>query len=839
MKKILRFSYSTILVLFINILFSGQLQAQPRPVMNSGELQLALDKLNVLGSVLYIAAHPDDENNALLAYFAKGKLVRTGYLSLTRGDGGQNLLGTEQGDLLGVLRTQELLQARKIDGAEQYFSRAVDFGFSKSAKETLDFWGKDKILSDVVWVIRKFRPDIIITRFQGTKADGHGNHTASEMLAAEAFKLSGDSTKFPEQLKYVKPWQAKRILWNAWLPLLEKRKADLSKLLKVDVGGYNSLLGESYTEIAAQSRSMHKTQGFGSSSSFGEAINYFVPIEGAPAANDIFDGIDMSWNRVKGGEVIGTLLAEADKEFHPENPSSILPILLKTYGEMKKIDDNYWVKEKKKELFEVIRSCAGIFIEADASDYTVSPGDGLSVRSSIINRSNFPFQLEKVEVTDQTNTVYENSELKNEKLLPVNLTCKIPENAEYSQPYWLRKEHTIGDYIVTDQRLIGKAENDPPLIARFYAKAGSETLTFSTPVQYKWTDPVKGEEFRPLVIEPKVLINLKDKVYLFPTSKQRDVSFILKSGENNLSEVLKIEVPKGWQVEPNQIKYTFKKKYDEHVFNFKITPPDHYSEGYVNAYSVSDGKTYSMGESVINYSHIQRQTVFYPSKAKIIRLDLKKVINNIGYIMGPGDEVPQILKELGYNVTMLNDNDIETKNLSDFDAIVTGIRLYNTDKQISFEQPKLLKYVEDGGTLVVQYNKFFDLVTDKIGPYPFHISNDRVTDENSKVTFLDKNNPILNYPNKITEDNFNGWIQERGLYFADKWDKNYTPVISCHDPDESSKDGGLLFTHFGKGVFIYTGYDWFRELPGGVSGSYPIFINMISAGKYYNSDKTK
>ena len=837
--KILSTSISIIFILLINISESNFVQAQPKPVMNSGELQLALKKLNVLGSVLYIAAHPDDENNALLAYFAKGKLLQTGYLSLTRGDGGQNLLGTEQGDLLGVLRTQELLQARKIDGAKQYFSRAVDFGFSKSAQETLDFWGKEKILSDVVWVIREFKPDIIITRFQGTKADGHGNHTASEILAAEAFKLSGDSTKFPEQLKYVRPWQAKRILWNAWLPLLEKRKTDLSKLLKVDVGGYNPLLGKSYTEIAAESRSMHKTQGFGSSSSFGEAINYFVPIAGSPAVNNIFEGIDMSWNRIKGGEKIGKLISEANEEFRPGNPSAIIPVLLKAYAEMKTIDNDYWVKEKEKELVEVIRSCAGIFVEADASDYTVSPGDKINVASSIINRSNFPFILERVDVTEQEKSMNENSELKNEKIVPVDLTCKIPVDAEYSQPYWLRKEHTIGDYEVDDQRLIGKAENDPPLLAKFFVKAGNEELIFKTPVQYKWTDPVKGEEFRPLVIAPKVLINLKDKVYLFPTSNERKISFILKSSENNLTGIFKINVPKGWNVEPDQKSFTFKKKYDEQIFNFQVTPPDNFSEGYLTAEAITGNKSYSLGESIINYSHIQRQIVFYPSKVKIIRLDLKKVINNIGYIMGPGDEVPPILSELGYHVTMLTENDLETKNLTDFDAIVTGIRLYNTDKQISFEQPKLLKYVENGGTLVVQYNKFFDLVTDKIGPYPFHISNDRVTDENSKVTFLDKENPILNFPNKITENNFNGWIQERGLYFADSWDKNYTAVISCHDPEETPKEGGILYTHFGKGVFIYTGYDWFRELPGGVSGSYPIFVNMISAGKFYYRQQSK
>ncbi len=838
MQKIIS-SYAGTLFILLVIFNINTIKAQPAPVMNSSQLKLAIEKLNVLGSVLYIAAHPDDENNALLAYFAKGKMLRTGYLSLTRGDGGQNLLGTEQGDLLGVLRTQELLQARKIDGAEQYFSRAVDFGFSKSAEETLKFWDKKKILSDVVWVIRKFRPDIIITRFQGTKADGHGNHTASEILAAEAFKISGDSTKFHEQLKYVKPWQPKRILWNAWLPILQRQHVDLSKLLKIDVGGYNSLLGKSYTEIAAESRSMHKSQGFGSSSSFGQSINYFVPIDGAKAVKSIFDGIDMTWNRVPNGDKIGALLLKANKEFNPDKPSQIIPVLLNALNEMDQIKNNYWVEEKKKELLNVIRSCAGIFIEADASDYTVSPGDEIKVTSSIINRSTFPFKLDKVEVSYQKKENLINEELKDEKLISVNTDCLVPSDAGYSQPYWLRNEHGIGSYNIDDQCLIGLAENPPALTAMFFVNAGNEKLIFSTPVYYKWTDPVKGELFRNLIIAPKVIINLKDKVYLFPNSNAREVSFQLTSNENNLNGLLKAKVPKGWKVSPEQIPFIFKNKYDENIFNFQVTPPDNFSEGKIFAFANVEGKVLSLGEDIISYSHIPTQTVFYNSEAKVIKLDVKKVVNNIGYIMGPGDEIPPILKELGYNVTMLTDNDIETKDLSQFDAIITGIRLYNTDKLISFEQPKLLNYVQDGGTLVVQYNKFFDLVTDKIGPYPFHISNDRVTDENSAVTFLDKDNPILNYPNKITEDDFNGWIQERGLYFADSWDKNYSPVIECHDPGEPEKEGGLLFAHYGKGVFIYTGYDWFRELPAGVAGSYPIFINMISAGKYYKQENSK
>ncbi len=826
---------------FIFFLTGSYSFCQPNPVMNSSGLKLALDKLNVLGSVLYIAAHPDDENNALLAYLAKDRKLRTGYLSLTRGDGGQNLVGTEQGDMLGVLRTQELLAARRIDGAEQFFSRAIDFGFSKSAKETLDFWGKEKILSDIVWIIRKFRPDVIITRFQGTKEDGHGNHTASEILAAEAFKISGDSTKFPEQLepkahqplaeKYVKPWQAKRIVWNAWLPILKRHNTDLSKLVKINVGAYNPMLGESYTEIAAKARSMHKSQGFGSRARLGNMPDYFVPINGKPAGHDIFEGINLTWSRVTGGKMIGALLKEADEKFNPSKPEEIIPVLLKAYKEMQNLKNNYWIPVKEKELLNVIRSCAGIWIESFADDYSAVPGEKVEINSHIINRSSFPFTLKKVEVTYQKNSKDENIKLTDNEMAEVKSEIEIPDDAEYSQPYWLRKPHGPGDYVVDDQTLIGKPENDPALTAVFYIEAGNEILKFNTPVIYRWTDPVNGEEFRDVVIVPPAAINIEDKVYLFPSDGERKINITLTANESNVSGMLKLNVPQGWEVAPSEQSFTLKNKNDELPLTFSVKPPKTASVAELSAEAVIGGRTIDVGMVSINHSYIPIQTLFPKAQTKLIRLDIKKVINNIGYIMGPGDKVPNNLTELGYNVTMLKPGNLATANLSKFDAIITGIRLYNTNPQMEFEQPELLNYVKDGGTLVVQYNKNFDLVTNNIGPYPFHISAERVTDETSKVTFTDPESSLLNYPNKITGKDFDGWIQERGVYFADTWDPEYKTVIECSDPGEQPLKGGIIYAHYGKGVFVYTGYDWFRELPAGVPGAYRIFVNLISAGK--------
>jgi LmbE family N-acetylglucosaminyl deacetylase len=818
-----------IFILFISV--SNQSLSQTVGVMNSSELKLALNKLNTLGTILYIAAHPDDENNALLTYFAKGKLLRTGYLSITRGDGGQNLIGSEQGDLLGVTRTQELLAARRIDGAEQFFTRAIDFGYSKSADETFNFWGKQKILSDVVWVIRNFRPDVIVTRFHGTKEDGHGHHTASEILAAEAFKLAGDPAAFPEQLQYVKPWQSKRILWNAWLPALERTKEDISKLLKADVGAYNPLLGKSYTEIAAESRSMHKTQGFGSSPQLGESINYFMLLSGAKANTDLFDGINLTWNRIPGGEKAGRLLEEANKKFNPENPMEIIPILLKALKEMDNVNDEYWIPFKKKELLEIIKSCLGIYIESTASDYSAVPGEEVKITSEIINRSDYPITLKKIETTNQIIEKDLNQILAKGSLTKVNSSVKIPANAEYSQPYWLKDRPGLGDYIISDQLIIGKAENNPPLKTIFEVSTGAQTFQFNIPVVYKWNDPVKGEQSRPFIIVPPVAINMGDKDYLFPTSKERKITITLTANSENISGTLKLNLPDGWQADSVQKEFVLTHKHDELPVSFTLEPPISNSNVDFTVEAHVNNQTIRQGMISINYPHIPIQTLFPRSEAKLIRLDVKKVINNVGYIMGPGDDVPQSLTELGYNVTLLSDNEIENENLSKYDAIVTGVRVYNTRQEIVNEQPKLLNYIKNGGTLIVQYNKNFDLITDKIGPYPFHISNQRVTDESSKITFLDTLCPFLNYPNKITEDDFNNWIQERGIYFADQWDSHYKTVIACHDPGEESLKGGLIYTKYGKGIFIYTGYVWFRELPSGVPGAYKIFVNLISAGK--------
>src|SRR5437763_6433538 len=455
---------TTVFLLLLFFLLAPTHAQQPAPP-DAAETELSLRQLGVVGSVLYVGAHPDDENTALLAYLARGRGVRTAYLSLTRGDGGQNLLGTEKGELLGLVRTQELLAARRIDGAEQFFTRAIDFGFSKSPEEALRIWGHDEVLSDVDCAIRRFRPDVIITRFPTTGEGGHGHHTASAILAVEAFDAAGDPARFPEQLKYVEVAKPKRLLWNSLNFRPGEKPKDADKLLSVDVGAFNPLLGKSYTEIAADSRTMHKSQGQGTPARRGSARNYFVHIKGEPATKDLFDGVDLTWRRVRGGEAVGQILSEAAQKYDASNPQAILPLLVRAYAllsnmETSKTPADPLVFEKRKELGEVIRACAGLFIEATASEPYATPGGQVKITTTLVNRSDFPLRLVDLGLLGSGPTSA-NAELKNNQTVTQELTQTAP--GDYSQPYWLRKEPGKGLYTVKDQTLIGAPENSPPL----------------------------------------------------------------------------------------------------------------------------------------------------------------------------------------------------------------------------------------------------------------------------------------------------------------------------------------------------------------------------------------
>lgn len=803
---------------------------QPSESLNSSEIKIALQRLNTLGSVLYIAAHPDDENTAFLAFYNYSEHLRTGYLALTRGDGGQNLIGDEQGDLLGVIRTQELLQARSVDGAEQFFTRAVDFGYSKNPEETLKKWDKEKILSDVVWVIRKFRPDVIVTRFPTNGLGTHGHHTASAILAVEAFNLSNDPNAFPEQLKYVQLWQPKRIFWNAWTPALNSLGVNPDTLIKINLGEYNDLLGRSYTEISAESRTMHKSQGFGASGRRENLYNYFLQLEGEPARENLFEGVDLSWNRVKGSQKVSMLLKKAEQEFDFENPSKIIPLLTDAYFELQKLDDKYWVEIKSQELITVIKSCAGIWAEAVTDENLVPPGSELKVNAGFVVRTDVPVILKSIQVDDQVSDSTLNSNLVKGEMISVERKILINKDANYSQPYWLAESKHEDTYIVEDQNLIGQPKTDYPIYANFYTEINGVEIGFRIPVFYRNNDPVKGEVYKRLEIVPEAVVNFDKSLYLEKNNEVKEINVFVRNFKDNLSGKVKLKTDNGWDISPAEFQFDFKNKGSEQEFKFLIRSTNSDYSGLIRAELFIDDKVLSKSLISIAYPHIQPQTVLFDAEAKILKLDIKKsTVSRIAYIMGSGDKIPELLRDLGFTVDVFNGEPLTSELLHNYDVVITGIRAYNTNQRLATDQNNLLKFVENGGTMIVQYNTLGDLVAEP-SPYQLKISRDRVTEEDSPVSVLDENNKVINYPFKITLEDFNGWIQERGLYFPDEWDEKFDPLLEMNDTGESPKDGSLLLANYGKGVFIYTGLSFFRQLPAGVEGAYRLFINLLSVG---------
>jgi LmbE family N-acetylglucosaminyl deacetylase len=804
--------------------------SQPAESLNSSEIKLALKKLNTLGTVLYVAAHPDDENTAFLTYFNYAKHLRTGYLSFTRGDGGQNLIGEEQGDLLGVIRTQELLQARNIDGAEQFFSRAVDFGYSKTPEETLEKWGKNEMLSDIVWVIRKFKPDVIVTRFPPNGLGTHGHHTTSAILAVEAFSLAGDPNSFPDQLKFVQPWQPKRIFWNAWTPALNSMGISSDTLIKINFGEYNNLLGRSYTEISAESRTMHKSQGFGASGRRENLYNFFLQLEGELASNDLFDDIDLSWKRVKGSEKISKLLTQAEVEFDFENPEKIIPFLVKAYTELQKLENKYWVEIKSDELLKVIKSCAGIWTEAVTEENLLSPGSETNVTAGFVVRSDLPLTLKSIQIDYQKNDSTLNSQLVNGEMISVERKISIPLDTKYSQPYWLEEGNHKDIYIVKDQNLIGKPKTDYPLYAKFKVEFSGNETTFNTPVFYRKNDPVEGEVYKRVEIVPEAVATFDKELYLVKNGEEKEISVLVNSVKGNVNGKLKLITEQGWNISPAFYDFSFSEIGQEQEFKFKVNSTNNNLSTNLNAELDVDKKKLTNSLVTINYPHIQPQTVLPEASAKILKLDFqKKTVEKIAYIMGSGDKIPDLLRDLGFYVDVSTKEPITTELLQNYDVVIAGIRAYNTYQRLSTDHKNILKYVENGGTFIVQYNTTGDLITDP-APYKLTISRDRVTEEDSHVLITNPNHHLMNYPFKINQTDFDGWIQERGLYFPNDWDEKFVPVLEMHDKSEDPKKGSLLITKYGKGNFIYTGLSFFRQLPAGVEGAYKLFINILSAG---------
>jgi LmbE family N-acetylglucosaminyl deacetylase len=792
-----------------------------------------LQSFREMGSVLYIAAHPDDENTLLIAYLARGRNYRTAYLSLTRGDGGQNVLGPEFGEELGVARTQELLAARRLDGGHQFFSRAVDFGFSKDYRKTLNIWDKQQVLSDVVRVIREFRPDVLITRFSPVPGGTHGHHTASTVLALEAFKLAGDTNAFPDQLRDLAPWQPKRILWNEGG---FQRGGTGTNVIRMDVSGNDPVSGASFADVAARSRAMHKTQGFDNFRGFGGGggprTESFQTLDGEPATNDILDGVDTTWSRVPGGADIGKLADEVIAKFNPENPSASVPALLELRSQLTALlTTDPLVVEKRAQLDRILQACLGLEVETVIPQAEVVPGETLKMHHTAIVHSGVPIRWLGVRYQDIASGITNAMELHSNQLASRDSEQTLPASTPLTQPYWLREEGTPGMFRVDDPTLIGRPENPPVFPVEQVFEVGDQMLVVpDEPVQVT-TNSAKMEIRRRLDAIPPVSLGFDSQVELFAPGNSRPVEVEITAYRADVAGTVQLEAPAGWKVKPAKQSFHLAKVGDHRRYKFTVTAPPEFTTVKIIASAEVGGTCYQNERKEINYPHIPLQLLQPPASLKAVSLNLVIRGHKIGYLPGAGDSVADGLKQMGCSVTTLTDADLTPERLHGFDAVVIGVRAFNVRTNLEAHLPGLFAYVEAGGTVVAQYNRPENSRTLKLAPYDLHLSGDRVTDENATMTFLAPDNPVLNTPNKITTADFTGWVQERGIYFPNQWDEHFTPILACSDPGEAPLKGELLVAPCGKGHYVYTSLVFFRELPAGVPGAYRLFANLVSLGK--------
>ncbi|MBK9795432.1 MAG: PIG-L family deacetylase [Holophagaceae bacterium] len=816
------------------------LQAQV-PARDAADLQKQLDRLQVVGSVLYIAAHPDDENTAVLAALSKGRNLRTAYLALNRGGGGQNLIGHELGDALAVIRTQELLAARRIDGAEQFFTSAVDFGYSKTAEESLRIWNHDQVLGEVVHTIRSIRPDVILTRFPPDERGGHGHHTASALLAIEAFKVAADPARYPEQIRAgLRPWQATRLLWNHYRFSDDAPKPPAGSV-KLDVGAYDPLLGRAYSELAAESRSQHRSQGFGGLAQRGQREESFELLAGTPAKADLFDGIDLGWSRFPGTAQVAALLKKARGAFRPQQPAGMLPLLHRALGAIRALPSGLQaeplLRSKAQELEELIRAAAGLWVEAIAHRQSVAPGDSLTVNVAVLGRGGSALVVDALSLEAVTPTSARTLEVRKEdkpllenQPMKAAFTFTVPAGSPLSQPHWLGGPGTA--------EWAGLPEAPPPFRLRVQLSQPQGRFEVVVPVQYRHRDPVLGERYRPLVLQPAALVNLAEKVQVFAGPEAKELRLKVVAGASSPSGRVRLRVPATWKVEPSEQAFKLTRPGEEQELAFHITPPSAPAAGELVA-EVDLGGGFTTARSLVrlDHPHIPLQTLLPEAKAQLERFDLKHNGHRIGYVMGAGDDVPQALRRLGYEVELLSDEALAREDLAHFDAIVLGIRAFNTRPALGSLKDRLHAYVAGGGTEVVLYtvNTRFPginaaMVTDAIGPYPFKVGQKRVSDESVPVRFLQPQHQAFHWPNELTAKDFEGWVQERSLYHAEGWDSRYTPLLGMADPGEPEDQGALLVAPHGKGHYVYTGLAFFRQLPDGVPGATRLFANLLALG---------
>jgi LmbE family N-acetylglucosaminyl deacetylase len=789
----------------------------------------ALERLSVVGSVLYVAAHPDDENTRLLAWLVGERGLQATYLSMTRGGGGQNLIGAEQAEMLGVVRTGELLAARSIDGAQQRFSRARDFGYSKSPDETLAIWGRDAALSDLVWTIRSLRPDVVITRFDSA-GRGHGHHTASAILAAEAFEAAGDPSRYTDQLEWVEPWTPDRLLYNKSHWRIDD-DTDTSQWNRIDVGGYDAARGVSFGELAAWSRSTHKSQGFGSAPRVGPQMEYFVPIAGTPLTpdQDPFDGLEASWARFPGTKTLQKTLRQAAQRFDPRAPHEVLPLLAQAHRLLQAVPDEHWRRLKTAELERVMVACAGLWMTARSEQAAVAPGETLKVVASFLNRSGAAVELGGVGVShaERQQGVGPTAA---QVVVDTEFDVAIPADAALTIPHWLVETPTPASYAIPDPQLRDRADTPASLQARWELVIGGVPIHWTAPVEHAWTDAVQGERRHPVEVLPPVTATFDEDVIMLPAGRGAKARLSLRATTpGGASGTLKLSAPEGYAITPNSVDFELTTS-PVHSIDLLIEGEATEAAQLIATVTV-DGRDWAYQQAVIDHEHLPRRTVLRPAAVRLQPLGLEMgPVRRIAYVPGPGDRVAKALRQVGYTVDEVDEDAIASGALSGYDAVIVGIRAYNTRPRLLALHEVLMEYVAVGGRLLVQYNtnNRFNPLDGPIGPRPFQISRDRVTDEGATMTPTDPAHLALVEPNRLVDADFDGWVQERGLYFADEWDEGYQTLFSAHDPGGEPLEGSTLLIRHGQGIFVYTGLSFFRQLPAGVPGAYRLLANLLA-----------
>lgn len=774
--------------------------------------------------ILYVAAHPDDENTRMIAYLVNGEHAQVAYLSLTRGDGGQNLIGKELGIELGQIRTQELIKARQTDGGRQFFTRAMDFGYTKNPTETLQNWEKDKVLSDVVWVIRSFRPDIIITRFNTIPGVTHGQHTTSAILAEEAFELAASPSAFPDQLKFVKTWQPKRLFFNAYNFGGEFEPQEGVDYHIFPVGEFDPILGESYSQIAADSRTMHKSQGFGSTASIGEAKDYIQFLKGEKFTDDPFEGVPNRWNEVHGGKDTEEAIGKTILEFDFKNPSANVPNFLQIRKNLNAlIGDEIWIKEKIQRIDNLIFYALGLETEWNIKSELGFPGQEITTELVVNNPSEYAIKSSSMDLFGTKYPVLA-SEINRNKTERIPIKFSLPEEFPLSQPYWLEEPIDGALFSVRNQNDIGKPFQSNQPQGDYSFELEGQQFTIPIALNYKFNDQVDGEIKQPFTIVPEIDLTVS-KENLFLISGADPVLTVTVNFRNQILDgILDFEGLDTTQYRILNIEdNTFQKK---RVFQVGFLPNGEGKKVVTARYTTDSGKNFDLNTHRISYKHIPNLTYFTPASFNLIQTDWKLSSAKIGYIPGAGDDVPAVLSALGYQVTLIGPEDYTIEYLSQFKAVVVGIRAYNINSELSENQQILMGYVRSGGNVIVQYNTSSPLLTNQIGPFPFTIGRDRVTVQGSPVK-ADWTHPILSTPNQIREGDFEGWVQERGLYFATEVAEQYSSPLEMQDPDEASSSGALIYVKYGEGTYVYTGISFFRQLPAGVPGAIKLFVNLI------------